>query len=57
MYFACVNESQEINLGSEIEQCIDRHLNVFPFDKKDLVYIFGEDFDEEGVFLNCFHMF
>uniref|UniRef100_A0A915MGP4 RNA helicase n=1 Tax=Meloidogyne javanica TaxID=6303 RepID=A0A915MGP4_MELJA len=49
MYFACVNESQEINLGSEIEQCIDRHLNVFPFDKKDLVYIFGEDFDEEGV--------
>nr|CAD2165609.1 unnamed protein product [Meloidogyne enterolobii] len=47
MYFACVNESQEINLGCEIEQCIDRHLNVFPFDKKDLVYIFGEDFDEE----------
>uniref|UniRef100_A0A914KZW0 Uncharacterized protein n=1 Tax=Meloidogyne incognita TaxID=6306 RepID=A0A914KZW0_MELIC len=47
MYFTCVNESQEINLGSEIEQCIDRHLNVFPFDKKDLVYIFGEDFDEE----------
>ena len=57
MYFTCVNESQEINLGREIEQCIDRHLNVFPFDKKDLVYIFGEDFDEEGVFLNCFHMF
>nr|CAD2181466.1 unnamed protein product [Meloidogyne enterolobii] len=47
MYFTCVNESQEINLGCEIEQCIDRHLNVFPFDKKDLVYIFGEDFDEE----------
>uniref|UniRef100_A0A1I8BYJ8 Helicase ATP-binding domain-containing protein n=1 Tax=Meloidogyne hapla TaxID=6305 RepID=A0A1I8BYJ8_MELHA len=47
MFFTCVNESQEINLGNEIEKGIDRHLSVFPFDQKDLAYIFGEDFDDE----------
>ncbi|KAF7631095.1 hypothetical protein Mgra_00008682 [Meloidogyne graminicola] len=35
------------NKGIDIEKCIDRHLNEFPFNNKDLAYIFGENYDED----------